>query len=302
MNKHLNNQPLVSIIMNCYNGEAYLRECIKSVLSQNYESWEIIFWDNQSEDKSAKIFKSYNDKRFKYFYAKEHTSLYKARNLAIKESSGELLAFIDTDDLWEKNKLELQIPLFDDSKISLVYSNLWIIKNNLGNKKKFIKTKFPSGFIYEKLLDEYNVGIITTVFRKNIINDLPNVFDERFSIIGDFDFFLKLSKKHYFHYIDIPLAYYRIHEKNFSSIYKGKEMEEFNIWASENKNNISIKKLKKMKKKISLRELLHFKFNKDYNNCYKILLENYKSILIIKMLIIVFTPLYILRKISWFHC
>jgi len=301
MNKHLNNQPLVSIIMNCYNGETYLHECIKSVLSQNYENWEIIFWDNQSEDKSVKIFKSYNDKRFKYFYAKEHTSLYKARNLAIKESSGELLAFIDTDDLWEKNKLELQIPLFDDSKISLVYSNLWIIKNNLGNKKKFIKTKFPSGFIYEKLLDEYNVGIITAVFRKNIINDLPNVFDERFSIIGDFDFFLKLSKKHYFHYIDIPLAYYRIHEKNFSSIYKEKEMEEFNIWASENKNNISIKKLKKMKKKISLRELLHFKFNKDYNNCYKILLENYKSILIIKMLIIVFTPLYILRKISWFH-
>jgi len=301
MNKHLNNQPLVSIIMNCYNGETYLHECIKSVLSQNYESWEIIFWDNQSEDKSAEIFKSHNDKRFKYFYAKEHTSLYKARNLAIKESSGELLAFIDTDDLWEKNKLELQIPLFDDSKISLVYSNLWIIKNNLGNKKKFIKTKFPSGFIYEKLLDEYNVGIITAVFRKNIINDLPKVFDERFSIIGDFDFFLKLSKKHYFHYIDIPLAYYRIHEKNFSSIYKEKEMEEFNIWVSENKNNISIKKLKKMKKKISLRELLHFKFNKDYNNCYKILLKNYKSVLIIKMLIIVFTPLYILRKISWFH-
>ena len=196
MNKHLNNQPLVSIIMNCYNGETYLHECIKSVLSQNYENWEIIFWDNQSEDKSAKIFKSYNDKRFKYFYAKEHTSLYKARNLAINESSGKLLAFIDTDDLWEKNKLELQIPLFDDSKISLVYSNLWIIKNNLENKKKFIKTKFPSGFIYEKLLDEYNVGIITAVFRKNIINDLSKVFDERFSIIGDFDFFLKLSKKH----------------------------------------------------------------------------------------------------------
>ncbi len=287
--------------MNCYNGEAFLRECIKSVLSQNYENWEIIFWDNKSEDKSAEIFKSYNDKRFKYFYAKKHTSLYRARNLAIKESSGELLAFIDTDDLWEKNKLELQIPLFDDSEIAVVYSNLWIMKNNLEIKKKFIKTKSPSGFIYEKLLEEYNVGIITAVFRKNIIKDLTKIFDERFSIIGDFDFFLKLSKKHYFHYIDVPLAYYRIHDKNFSSIYKEKEMDEFNIWVNENKNNIGFEKLKKMGKKISLRKLLHFKFNKDYNNCYKILLENYKSILIIKMLIIVLTPLYILRKISWFH-
>jgi len=301
MNKHFNNQPLVSIIINCYNGETFLRECIKSVLTQNYENWEIIFWDNKSKDKSAEIFKSFNDKRLKYFYAREHTSLYQARNLAIKESSGELIAFIDTDDLWEKNKLELQIPLFEDSKIGLVYSNLWIMKNNLEIKKKFIKTKSPSGFIYEKLLEDYNVGIITAVFRKNIIKNLSKIFDERFSIIGDFDFFLKLSKKHYFHYIDTPLAYYRIHDKNFSSIYKEREMDEFNIWVNENKNNISFEKLKKMKKKISLRKLLHFKFNKDYINCGKILLENYKSILIIKMLIIVLTPLYILRKISWFH-
>ena len=78
-------------------------------------------------------------------------------------------------------------------------------------------------------------------------------------------------------------------------------MEEFNIWMNENKNNITTEKLTKIKKKISLRKLLHFKFNKDYDNCYKILLENYKSILIIKMLIIVLTPLYVLRKISWFH-
>ena len=287
--------------MNCYNGENYLSESINSVLLQTYTNWELIFWDNKSEDKSAEIFKSFDDKRFKYFYAKEHTSLYQARNLAIKESSGELLAFIDTDDLWEKNKLELQIPLFEDSKIDLVYSNLWITKNNLEIKKKFIKIKSPSGFIYEKLLEEYNVGIITAVFRKNIIKNLSKIFDERFSIIGDFDFFLKLSKNHYFHYIDTPLAYYRIHDKNFSSIYKEKEMDEFNIWVNENKNNISFEKLKKMKKKISLRKLLHFKFNKDYTNCYKILLENYKSILIIRMLIIVLTPLYILRKISWFH-
>ena len=69
--------------MNCYYGEAYLYESIKSVLSQTYENWEIIFWDNKSEDKSAEIFKSYDDKRFKYFYADAHTSLYKARNLAI---------------------------------------------------------------------------------------------------------------------------------------------------------------------------------------------------------------------------
>ena len=301
MDDSFKNQPLVSIIINCYNGEKFLNECIKSVLSQSYENWEIIFWDNQSKDESAKVFKSYKDKRLKYFFAKEHTSLYKARNFAIKESKGELIAFIDTDDLWEKNKLELQIPKFKDSKVALVYSNLWIMKNSLEIKKKFIKKKSPSGLIYQKLIDDYNVGIITVVFRKNIIRELNKVFDERFSIIGDFDFFLRLSKKYYFYYIDNPLAYYRIHSKNFSSMYKEKEMEEFNLWINENRNTINLNKLKKMKNKIVVRKLLHFKFNKDYKNCFKILMQNYRNILIIKMAIITLTPLYILRKISWFH-
>ena len=73
MSNQFNNQPLVSIIMNCYNGETYLIQSIESVLSQTYKNWELIFWDNRSNDKSAEIFKSYKDSRFKYFYAPEHT-------------------------------------------------------------------------------------------------------------------------------------------------------------------------------------------------------------------------------------
>ena len=95
MDKKVNSQPLVSIILNCYNSESFLYECIKSILEQTYENWEIIFWDNKSDDKSAEIYKSFNDKRFKYFYSNIHTSLYEARNLAIKKSKGELISFID---------------------------------------------------------------------------------------------------------------------------------------------------------------------------------------------------------------
>ena len=109
MSKQFNNQPLVSVVMNCYNGEAYLYESIKSILSQTYENWELIFWDNQSTDSSAEIFKSYRDKRFRYFYANGHTPLYKARNLAIEKSKGDFIAFLDTDDLWSKEKLKLQM-------------------------------------------------------------------------------------------------------------------------------------------------------------------------------------------------
>ena len=93
MDNQFNNQPLVSVIMNCFNGELFLKESIQSVINQTYQNWELVFWDNRSKDKSAEIFKSYKDKRLKYFYAAEHTSLYEARNLAIKKSSGEFIAF-----------------------------------------------------------------------------------------------------------------------------------------------------------------------------------------------------------------
>ena len=130
-----NNQPLISIIMNCYNGEKYLSESIKSVLSQTYENWELIFWDNQSTDSSAEIFKSYRDKRFRYFYANGHTSLYKARNLAIEKSKGDFIAFLDTDDLWSKEKLKLQMFYFNNPEVGVVFSNLWMLKKNLKKKK-----------------------------------------------------------------------------------------------------------------------------------------------------------------------
>ena len=63
-------QPLVSVIMNCYNGEKYLREAIDSIYAQTYTNWEIIFWDNASTDNSAEIAKL-SDSRLKYFYGEE---------------------------------------------------------------------------------------------------------------------------------------------------------------------------------------------------------------------------------------
>ena len=131
MSKQFNNQSLVSVVMKCYNGETYLYESIKSVLSQTYENWELIFWDNQSTDSSAEIFKSFRDKRFRYFYANGHTPLYKARNLAIEKSKGDFIAFLDTDDLWSKEKLKLQMLYFNNPEVGVVFSNLWMLKKNL---------------------------------------------------------------------------------------------------------------------------------------------------------------------------
>ena len=109
-------KPLVSVIMNCFNGEKFLNVSIKSVLAQTYKNIELIFWDNLSTDNSAKIINSFKDKRIKYFKASKFTSLYEARNLAIKKAKGEFITFLDTDDWWHKNKIKKQFNLYKKKK------------------------------------------------------------------------------------------------------------------------------------------------------------------------------------------
>ena len=121
------NQLLVSVIINCFNGDKYLQQALHSIIAQTYENLEVIFWDNQSTDKSAEIFKSYKDHRFKYFYSEKHSKiLYEAKNFALKKTSGDFIASLDVDDWWLPNKLEKQIPLFNDKNVGLVYGNLWL--------------------------------------------------------------------------------------------------------------------------------------------------------------------------------
>ena len=112
----IENAPLISIIMNCYNGEKYLREAINSVYAQTYQNWEIIFWDNASNDTSGDIAKSY-DSKLKYYYAKKNTKLYEARNYALDKCSGEYVAFLDCDDVWLTNKIQLQMQYIKSNNV-----------------------------------------------------------------------------------------------------------------------------------------------------------------------------------------
>ena len=230
MNKQNNNQPLVSVIMNCYNGETFLHESIKSVLSQTYKNWELIFWDNRSEDKSAEIFKSYNDKRFKYYYAPQHTLLSEARNEAVTRSSGEFIAFLDTDDFWEKDKLELQLPLFKDSKVGVVYGNLFIVNEKLNVKKIFLKRKKPRGFILDDLLKNYCTLLVTLVVRKSFLDNCQPAFNNSFHIMGDFDLMIRMSVKYKFDCVEKPIASYRVHEKNESLLNRSRQIQELKTW------------------------------------------------------------------------
>tara|TARA_B100001939_G_scaffold272797_1_gene240605 strand:+ start:843 stop:1712 length:870 start_codon:yes stop_codon:yes gene_type:complete len=224
---------LVSIIMNCYNGDKFINKSIASILNQSYKNWELIFWDNNSNDDSAKIVKKYDDKRIKYYRSFTHEKLYKARNLAIQKSTGKFITFLDVDDTWDKNKLKIQVKKILNSKIDVIYSNHWIQKNNTRQLFKLKKKKYKN--ILSEIILDYSISILTVFMKSDIFKKKGYKFDNQFEIIGDFDFFFRISKSHKFEYISIPLATYNIHSDNLSKKKLLTEIKEFNFWIKKNK-------------------------------------------------------------------
>ena len=292
-----NNQPLVSIIMNCYNGENYLADAVKSILFQTYKNFEIIFWDNQSKDNSANIYKSLKDKRLKYYYAKKFTTLYEARNNAIKKSKGKYIAFLDVDDLWTKDKLNLQIKEFRNDKIGLVYSNYYILNQVTGLKKIFFKRKLPEGIIYNELLNYYFLGLGTVVIRKDIFIDKKTVFDKRYNIIGDFDFFIKISRDVRFSCIQNPLLIYRVHKNSFSNKNYQMHINELKLWFKR-QINIDDHKTYFIQQKIIYMEAILNIFNKKYNLSIKKFFQVHSLRKKINIIIFLLMPNFIFKKLK----
>jgi len=240
-------KPLVSVIINCFNGEKYLDNAIKSVLDQDYKNWEIVFFDNNSSDNSYFLLKKYKDKRIKYFKTKKTYPLYKARNLAIKKSKGKLISFLDIDDWWIKSKLSRQVNTFSKNQsIEVIYSNVYLYNEIKKTRKIFIDKKIRCENLTQKLVDKFEVPILSTMIKRKVFNKIK--FDNRYTIIGDFDFFIRLSLEKKFLAIQEPLAYYRIHESNLTTKKIDLNIEELKNWILEkNKNKkfnlINFKKL-----------------------------------------------------------
>lgn len=239
--------PKVSIIINCHNGAKFLISAIQSVFTQTYSNWEIVFFDNCSSDGSLKIIRKLDKKKIKIFKSKKKLSLYEARNKAVEKAKGKYICFLDTDDFYVKDKISKQIHFLEkNSEISMVYSNFYVLDEK--NKKNFLFKNFLNlnGNITKNILEKYPIGILTTCIRKKIFRTIK--FNKNYNIIGDFDFFVKLSMISKIGCINEPLAYYRIHDFNLSKKKQRLYIKELQEWID--KNN-----LKLAKKGFSLRNL-----------------------------------------------
>lgn len=256
-------KPLISIIMNCYNGEKYLKKSLQSIKKQTYVNWELIFWDNISSDKSKKIFENFKDKRFFYYKSKKPLNLYSARNQAVKKAKGQYICFLDVDDFWKKNKLDKQINfLIKNNEYQIIYSNFFVIKEKTKKIFNEYKTKsLPEGFITQELLNEYSVGILTVMINRKIFKFYR--FKCKYNIIGDFDFIIRTSLKYRIGCIQEPLAYYRIHSSNYSKIKTKLHIKELSSWILDNtkklrKMSLSTNSIKRLIFKLRFKNYLRF--------------------------------------------
>ena len=206
----------VSVIMNCLNCSKYLRDAIDSVYGQTYKDWEIIFWDSGSTDNSPQIARSYGD-RLRYFRGEISDPLYAARNKALKRASGKYIAFLDCDDKWLPDKLQLQIEAFEGNQtVGLIHSNVRILEFTGSVRIKDKKVQ-PSGKVFRELLKDYRINLQSVMISRKALCSLDRWFDDSMYISGDVDLFLRISYDWEVLYLPQILAEYREHGSSLSA-------------------------------------------------------------------------------------
>jgi glycosyltransferase involved in cell wall biosynthesis len=222
--------PKVSVIIPCYNGEHFIGDAIKSVLSQTYKELEIIIVDDGSTDKSKDVLGQYeSDARVVCLAHEQNRGIPAARNTGIRHSRGEYIAFLDQDDIWRQKKLAKQIQrLKEDTagEIGLVFSNVETIQDIDGRKKRWI-TRAPQGIgeksrkevVRSLFLDNF-IPIVSATVRRECFDKLGLLDETILSGADDYEFCFRVAMKYRLAHIEEPLVAHRNHGKNFSDVQK----------------------------------------------------------------------------------
>lgn len=155
---------LVSVITPVYNSAPYLKDCIQSVMAQTYTNWELLLVDDFSTDSSVDLIKSMarDETRIRFFCNTENQGAAYSRNLATRESNGEFIAFLDSDDVWEPNKLQIQIQQMQSQDNWVCYSN-YIRVDERGEEVGIRILAMPE-LSYQKQIKNNYIGNLTGIY------------------------------------------------------------------------------------------------------------------------------------------
>ncbi len=202
MLKHFS--PLFSVIIPTYNREQFLEIALESVLDQTYQDFELIIVNDGSIDNTSDLIQSYDDKRIKYLY-QPNNGVASARNLGLNFSKGEYIAFLDSDDRWNPQKLQITLNYIKRfPNISVFHTQeIWYRRGMFLNQKK--RHKKPSGYVFRQALALCCIGMSTAVIKREVF-DTVGEFDETLPACEDYDFWLRATHEFAIKLIDEPLT------------------------------------------------------------------------------------------------
>jgi len=207
--------PRVSTIMATYNYGQYLAGAIESALVQTYSDHELVIVDDGSTDDTPQVIASYRDNPRVRYFRTDHVGQPAAKNYGIGQAQGELIAFLDADDLWQPEKLARQLPLFDASPdVGVVYSRFEMIDSQ-GALLAYDQPELYRGDVLAQMFRQNFVGFSTCVVRRAVFEDVGK-FNERIPMAIDYELWLRVARKWRFDYVDAPLLLYRTGHANLS--------------------------------------------------------------------------------------
>ena len=237
----------VDIILPNFNSSDYIRETIKSIIGQTFTNWKLIIVDDCSDKKTKTILQKFSkNKKIKIFWLKKNKGAGFCRNLAIKKSNSPYLAFIDSDDIWKKDKLETQLRFMENNNYLFTYTNY----ETFGKRTKFI---FPAKeYNFKKFVNDTSICTSTMIIKRNI---LKNIEFTNSKICEDYFFKCKILRNCNAYCLDDFLTKYRVRNnslqssslKNFYWIWKiNKQYNKFNFF--ENLSSLILISLNSLRK------------------------------------------------------
>ena len=204
-----NKKKKIDIILPNFNSSNYIKETLKSVINQTYTNWNLIIVDDCSDKKTINILKKYSKhKKFKIYWLKKNRGAGYCRNYAIKKSKSPYVAFLDSDDIWKKNKLEVQVNFMRKNNYSFTYTNYEVI----GNKSKNIIT--PNKFDFNKFIHNTSICTSSMMIKREILKGVK--FTDT-KICEDYYFKCKILKNFNAYCLDELLTKYRIRNNSLQS-------------------------------------------------------------------------------------
>jgi teichuronic acid biosynthesis glycosyltransferase TuaG len=247
----------ISIIIPTFNSDLTIRKTLNSVFSQSYKKWEILIIDSYSSDKTIEIINSFNSKKIKLYKYPKSKGLAAARSFGISKSSGNYISFLDSDDIWKKNKLIFQLNFMKEKNYSFCCTEYFLIKNNI-KKFFFIKKNYID---YSFLLSNRPIALSTVMITKKLIQSVSNKYTHN-NFAEDYLWWIQILKNNNKCYVL---------KKNLTNIYITNNSRSENI----TKNFISLFKIYRYNLKLNLFKLFYIFILLFINNFSKLIFKLY---------------------------